>query len=170
MFRASHSTSFAFHPRRATIPFWALTVHPLKLCILPCLHDCVTTWLIIWSGCPCLYNFPTPTHSSSCPSGCQPMWAAYTHTLLLEYPASGFPNWWLCQKSAQPLRMTNEMVESAWASMGYFLHHHDPDIRKIIIRLEHLHLKILKRKHTEYAYIYRSIYIYKCRSCGWYKI
>ena len=46
----------------------------------------------------------------------------------------------------QPLRTTNKMVESAWASMGHFLCHLDPDIRKI--RLECLDLKILKRKHS----------------------
>ena len=38
------------------------------------------------------------------------------------------------------------MVESAWGSMGHFLHYLDPDIRKVI-RLEHLHLTILKRKY-----------------------
>ena len=40
--------------------------------------------------------------------------------------------------------MTSEMVESAWASIGYFLHQLDQDIR----RLEHLQLKILKKKES----------------------
>ena len=68
--------------------------------------------------------------------------------------------------------MTSEMVEIAWASMTHFLHHLDPDIRKITKRLERLRLKILKRiqsvvfnrtylvnaaKNTTYIYIY--IYI-----------
>ena len=47
----------------------------------------------------------------------------------------------------QPLNMTSEMVKSVWVSIGHFLLHLDPDIRKII-RLEHLHLKILKRKYS----------------------
>ena len=33
------------------------------------------------------------------------------------------------------------------ASMKYFLHYLDPDIRKII-RIEHLHLEILERKQS----------------------
>ncbi len=36
----------------------------------------------------------------------------------------------------QPLKMTSEMVKSAWASIGYFLHHFDLDIRKIMKRIE----------------------------------
>ena len=44
--------------------------------------------------------------------------------------------------------MTREMVESARVSMGYFLHHLDPDIRKVTRRLERLHVKILKRKQS----------------------
>ena len=43
----------------------------------------------------------------------------------------------------QPLRTASEIVERAWTSMGHFLYHLDPDIR-----LELLHLKILKRKYT----------------------
>ena len=31
----------------------------------------------------------------------------------------------------QPLRKTSEMVESVWASMGYFLDDLDPNMRKI---------------------------------------
>ena len=40
------------------------------------------------------------------------------------------------------------MVERAWASMGHFLHHLDPNIRKITRRLDSLHLKILKKKQS----------------------
>ena len=46
------------------------------------------------------------------------------------------------------MRMTSEMLENAWATMGYILHHRDPDIRKIARRLEHLHLRILKKKRS----------------------
>ena len=56
------------------------------------------------------------------------------------------------------------MVERAWASMGYFLHHLDPEIRKITRRFRpledfeketicHLLLNML-------VYIYIYIYIY----------
>ena len=45
-------------------------------------------------------------------------------------------------------KITNKMVESAWASIGYFLHHLDPDIRRIASRLKRLHLKILKKKQS----------------------
>ena len=38
--------------------------------------------------------------------------------------------------------MTSEMVESSWASIGYFLYQLNPDIK----RLECLHLKILKKE------------------------
>ena len=40
------------------------------------------------------------------------------------------------------------MVESAWASIGYYLHYLVPDIRKITRRLERLDLKILKKKQS----------------------
>ena len=43
--------------------------------------------------------------------------------------------------------MTSEMDKSASADMGYFLHYLNPDIRKITKRLEHIHLKILKKKY-----------------------
>ena len=49
------------------------------------------------------------------------------------------------------------MVESAWAAIGYFLLHLDPDIRRIARRLEHLHLKILKKKPFA---LFNQIYIY----------
>ena len=39
--------------------------------------------------------------------------------------------------------MTSEMVESTWATIGYFLYQLDPDIRRVVRRLEYLHLKIL---------------------------
>ena len=68
----------------------------------------------------------------------------------------------------QPLKVTNEMVESGWASMKHFLHHLDPDVRKITRRLELLHLErkrpaVFNRtsfdndflpKYTIYIYIY----------------
>ena len=44
--------------------------------------------------------------------------------------------------------MTSEMDESAWVSMGCFLHHLDPGIKYIARRLERLHLKILKKKQS----------------------
>ena len=47
------------------------------------------------------------------------------------------------------MKMTSEMVKSAWASIGYFLYYLDPDIQRIARRLEHLHLKILKKKQSE---------------------
>ena len=48
----------------------------------------------------------------------------------------------------KPLRTTSKMVESTWSSMESFLHHLDPDIRKITKRLERHHLKILKRRQS----------------------
>ena len=57
------------------------------------------------------------------------------------------------------------MVEGALASMWHFLHNLDPDIRKITRRLEHLHLEILKRKHSmvfNQTCLYIYIYIYIC--------
>ena len=59
----------------------------------------------------------------------------------------------------QPPKMTSKMVESTWASIGYFLFQLDPDIRKLIRRLKHLHFKILKKKQSvvinqTYSYIY----------------
>ena len=56
--------------------------------------------------------------------------------------------------------MTNKMVESTWASMGYFLHHRDTDIRKITRKFEYLHLKILKRKQSV-VFNWTCINIYK---------
>ena len=45
------------------------------------------------------------------------------------------------------LKTTSEMVESPEASIRHFLQHLDPDFRRII-RLECLHLKIFKIKHS----------------------
>ena len=42
--------------------------------------------------------------------------------------------------------MTNKMVESAWANIVFFLHHLDSEIGRIVRRLEHLHLKIIKKR------------------------
>ena len=42
-------------------------------------------------------------------------------------------------------KMTSEMVESAWANMGGFLHHLDPEIRRIVRRFECLHLNNHKK-------------------------
>ena len=52
------------------------------------------------------------------------------------------------KKFTQPSRMTSEIVEWAWMSMVYFLHHLEPGIRKIIKRLESFRLKILKSKQS----------------------
>ena len=46
----------------------------------------------------------------------------------------------------QPQNLTIEMIENTWASMGYFLHHLEPDIRNVTRRLGRPYLKILKRK------------------------
>ena len=43
--------------------------------------------------------------------------------------------------------MTSEMVESAWANIGGFLHL-DPEIRRIVRRFERLHLKIIKKMQS----------------------
>ena len=70
---------------------------------------------------------------------------------------------------AQCLRMTSKMVKSAWASMEHFLQHFNPDIRKIIIRLEGLHLKILKRKYSKaFNRTCSNIYV-QARKCSWNK-
>ena len=41
--------------------------------------------------------------------------------------------------------MTNEMVESAWAKIGLFLYQLDPELRRLVKRLERLHLEIKKK-------------------------
>ena len=43
-------------------------------------------------------------------------------------------------------KMTSEMVESAWANIGFFIYQHDPKVRRLVRRFEHLHLKILKNE------------------------
>ena len=61
------------------------------------------------------------------------------------------------------------MVENTRASTGNFLYHLNPDLRKIIRRLERLHLKILKRKYSAvfnrtclhtHTHTHTHIYIY----------
>ena len=42
--------------------------------------------------------------------------------------------------------MTSEMVESIWANIGVFLHDLDPEIWRIVRRLERLHLGIIKNE------------------------
>ena len=56
--------------------------------------------------------------------------------------------------------MTNEMVESAWDNIGFFLYQLDPEVKKLL-RFERLHLKIFKKKQSTvfnqtclYIYIY----------------
>ena len=65
----------------------------------------------------------------------------------------------------QHLKTTSEMVESAWAPIVHFFYHLDSDIRKITLRLERLHLKILKRKQSAVfnrTCLFIYIYIYMC--------
>ena len=60
-----------------------------------------------------------------------------------------------------PVTMTSEMVKSAWANIGFFLHHLDPEIQRIVRRLEHLHLKIIKKKQSVvFNRTSLSLYIY----------
>ena len=59
-----------------------------------------------------------------------------------------------------PRKMTSEMVESAWANKGFFLHHLGPEIRRIVRRLEHLHLKIIKKRQSVVFNRICYIYIY----------
>ena len=46
----------------------------------------------------------------------------------------------------QPTKMTNEMVDSAWPSVGYFAHQVDPDRKRIARRLGGLPSKVLKNE------------------------
>ena len=61
----------------------------------------------------------------------------------------------------QSPNLTNEMIESAWANIGFFLYQLDPELRRLVRRLERLHLK--KRNNQWYStksvYIYSFIYI-----------
>ena len=42
----------------------------------------------------------------------------------------------------RPPKMTGEMIESAGANIGFFLYQVDPDIIRLVRRLEGFHLKI----------------------------
>ena len=65
------------------------------------------------------------------------------------------------------------MVEIAGANIGFFLYQLDPDIRRLVRRLERLHFKILKKKQSAVfnqtsldndllpKYIYIYIYIFE---------
>ena len=48
----------------------------------------------------------------------------------------------------QSLKITSEIVESAWANKGFFLYQLDHKVRRLMRRLEDLHLKIKKKKET----------------------
>ena len=76
-----------------------------------------------------------------------------------------------------PPKMTSVVVKSAWPSKRNFLHHLDPEIRKMARRNERLHLKLLTMTQSEVfnqtcldkdllpkykLYIYIYIYIYMC--------
>ena len=47
-------------------------------------------------------------------------------------------------------------IENTWANIGYFLYKLDPDIRRLVRRLEPLHLKILKKKQLNKDCEYRK--------------
>ena len=42
--------------------------------------------------------------------------------------------------------MTSEMIESAWANIGFFLYQLDLEVRRLARRFECLYLKILKKE------------------------
>ena len=44
--------------------------------------------------------------------------------------------------------MTSEMAKSAGNNIGFFLYELDPEVRRLERRLEHLQLKILKKKQS----------------------
>ena len=44
--------------------------------------------------------------------------------------------------------MTSEMVESASANIGFLLDQLDPEVRRLLKKLERFHLKILKKKNS----------------------
>ena len=44
--------------------------------------------------------------------------------------------------------MTGEMFESVWVNIGFFLHHPDPKLRRIVKRRERLHLEIIKKTQS----------------------
>ena len=60
--------------------------------------------------------------------------------------------------------MSSKMVESTWAHIGHFLYQLDPDIARLVRRLEYLHLKTLK-KETIHGIQPNLFYIYVC-VCG----
>ena len=43
-------------------------------------------------------------------------------------------------------KMTSGMVERAWANIGFFLYQLDPEVRRLVRRLERVHLLIFKKK------------------------
>ena len=60
----------------------------------------------------------------------------------------------------RPSKITSEMIESTGANIGFFFYQLDSEERRLVRRLERLHLKILKKKpqfSTKPVYIY--IYI-----------
>ena len=45
-------------------------------------------------------------------------------------------------------KITSEMLESAWANIRFFRYQIDPELRRLVRRLERLHLMILKKKQS----------------------
>ena len=85
--------------------------------------------------------------------------------------AQALSNFSLVNYLTLPPKMTSEMVESAWANIGFFFHHLDPEIPRIVRRLEHLHVKIIKERQSVlfnrtslsiYIYIYKKEEIFMC--------
>ena len=56
----------------------------------------------------------------------------------------------------QTLKVTSEIVQSSWVSMEQFLHHVDPDIRKIIRKFECFQEKIIKRKKISDSVVFNG--------------
>ena len=52
--------------------------------------------------------------------------------------------------------MTSKMVESAWAAIGFFLYQLDPEVRRLVRRVEHLHLKIIFKKKKQSSVFYQT--------------
>ena len=81
------------------------------------------------------------------------------------YKTHNFPN--NKQFNTTP-NMTSEMVEGTWANIGVFLHNLNPEMRRIVRRLERLQLKIIKKRQSLYISFSPSlslslyIYIYIC--------
>ena len=55
--------------------------------------------------------------------------------------------------------MISEMVTSAYNNIGFFLYQLGPNVKRVVRRLERLHLKILKKKRLA-VFIQTSLYIY----------